>query len=98
VVIFDRIRENLRIRKKESFDQIINRSINEVHSRTFITGLTTFLAVMALFLFGGEVIHDFALAILLGVVIGTYSSWFVASPLLLVGRGKRSEVKVLKRA
>jgi preprotein translocase subunit SecF len=98
VVIFDRIRENLKIRKKESFDQIINKSINEVLSRTFITGLTTFLAVMSLLLFGGEVIHDFAFAILLGVMIGTYSSWFVASPLLLVGRGKRSEVKVLKRA
>lgn len=95
VVVFDRIRENLRIRRKESFDQIINRSINEVLSRTFITGVTTFLAVTALFFFGGEVIHDFSLAILLGVIVGTYSSWFIASPLLLIGRG---EARVLKRA
>lgn len=95
VVVFDRIRENLRIRRKESLDQIINRSINEVLSRTFITGVTTFLAVSALFFFGGEVIHDFSLAILLGVIVGTYSSWFIASPLLLIRRG---EARVLKRA
>ncbi len=95
VVVFDRIRENLRIRKKESLDVTINRSINEVLSRTFITGVTTFLAVSALFFFGGEVIHDFALALILGVIVGTYSSWFIASPLLLV---RRSEARVLKRA
>jgi len=88
VVVFDRIRENMRFRKKESFDQILNRAINDVLSRTFITGLTTFLAVVALYFWGGEVIHDFALAILLGVIIGTYSSWFIASPLLLLWKGE----------
>jgi len=95
VVVFDRIRENLRLQKRESFEQIINRSINEVLSRTFITGVTTFLALLAIFFFGGEVIHDFALAMLLGVIVGTYSSWFIASPLLLVWRKR---VGVLKRA
>lgn len=95
VVVFDRIRENLKLRKKESFEELINRSINEVLSRTFITGFTTFLALLAIFFFGGEVIHDFALALLLGVIVGTYSSWFIASPLLLV---RRKKVGVLKRA
>jgi preprotein translocase subunit SecF len=95
VVVFDRIRENLRVQKRESFEQIINRSINEVLSRTFITGVTTFLALLAIFFFGGEVINDFTLAMLLGLIIGTYSSWFIASPLLLVWRKR---VGVLKRA
>jgi preprotein translocase subunit SecF len=95
VVVFDRIRENLRTRKKEPLEGTINRSINEVLSRTFITGVTTFLAIVSLFFFGGDVIHDFSLALILGVIIGTYSSWFIASPLLLV---RRSEARVLKRA
>ncbi len=95
VVVFDRIRENLRMRKKESFEELINRSINEVLSRTFITGVTTFLALMAIFFFGGEVIHDFTLAMILGLIVGTYSSWFIASPLLLLWRKR---VGVLKRA
>jgi preprotein translocase subunit SecF len=95
VVVFDRIRENLKTRKKEGLDETINRSINEVLSRTFITGLTTFLAIVALFFFGGDVIHDFAFALIIGVIVGTYSSWFIASPLLLV---RRSEARVLKRA
>lgn len=95
VVVFDRIRENLRLQKKESFQQIVNRSINEVLSRTFITGVTTFLVLLAIFFFGGEVIRDFALAMLFGLVVGTYSSWFIASPLLLLWE-KRA--KVLKRA
>lgn len=95
VVVFDRIRENLRLQKKESFQQIVNRSINEVLSRTFITGVTTFLVLLAIFFFGGEVIRDFALAMLFGLIVGTYSSWFIASPLLLLWE-KRA--KVLKRA
>jgi len=91
VVVFDRIRENMRFRKKESFDQILNKAINDVLSRTFNTGLTTFLAVVALYFWGGEVIHDFALAILLGVIVGTYSSWFIASPLLLFWEGESKQ-------
>ncbi len=99
VVVFDRIRENLKGRKKETFEQVVNRSINDNLSRTLITSLTTFLAVAALFLFGGEVIHDFALAILLGLIVGTYSSWFIASSLLVSWQQKRAEGKrVLKRA
>ncbi len=84
VVVFDRIRENLRLRGKKSTYDIVNQSINEVLSRTIITSLTTFIAAFALFIFGGEVIHNFALAIMLGIVIGTYSSIFVASPIVLM--------------
>jgi preprotein translocase subunit SecF len=95
VVVFDRIRENLRFRKKESFPEIINKSINDVLARTFNTSVTAFSAVFALFLFGGAVLHDFALAMLLGILVGTYSSWFIASPLLLL---RSQEVKLLKKA
>jgi preprotein translocase subunit SecF len=87
VVVFDRIRENIRkIKRRESAYNIINQSINEVLSRTIITSLTTFFAAFALFIFGGEVIHDFALAIMIGIIIGTYSSIFVASPIVLMLR------------
>jgi preprotein translocase subunit SecF len=82
VVVFDRIRENIRTRRKESVLNVINQSLNEVLSRTIITSVTTFFAALALFLFGGEVIHDFALAIMMGIVVGTYSSMFVASPIV----------------
>lgn len=104
VVVFDRIRENLKKRKKESYEEAVNRSINDNLSRTLITSLTTFLAVAALYFFGGEVIHDFALAIMMGVVIGTYSSWYIASSLLVSWHqrttvsGKRKSPKVLKQA
>ena len=84
VVVFDRIRENLRKGAKDELMPLINRSINEVLSRTLVTSGTTFLAVVALYVAGGEVIHDFSLALLLGIVIGTYSSIFVASPLLFI--------------
>ena len=99
VVIFDRIRENLKKRKKESYAEAINRSINDNLSRTLITSLTTFLAVASLYLFGGEVIHDFALAIIIGIVVGTYSSWFIASSLLVTWHHKQSRPRqALKRA
>ncbi len=89
VVVFDRIRENLRIKYKKTKYDIVNESINEVLSRTVITSLTTFFATFALYVFGGEVIHDFAFAIMCGIIIGTYSSMFVASPIvLLLGEGK----------
>jgi len=84
VVVYDRIRENLRLfRKRASFAETINMSINEVLSRTIITSLTTLFVILALLLFGGMVIRDFALALFLGVVVGTYSSWFVASPIIV---------------
>jgi preprotein translocase subunit SecF len=89
VVVFDRIRENLKARYKGEINKVINMSINEVLSRTIIVSLTTLLAAVALFLFGGEVIHDFSLAIILGVVIGTYSSIFVASPVVLLWKGRK---------
>lgn len=91
IVVFDRIRENLRFRQKESMEQLINGSINEVLSRTIITSTTVFLACLALFLFGGKVIHDFSLVMLFGVIIGTYSSIFVASPLLIIWKGKKGK-------
>lgn len=84
VVVFDRIRENLRKSLKESMRTIFNLSINEVLSRTIVTSLTTFLAAISLYLFGGEVIHDFSFALAVGVVVGTYSSVFVASPVVAV--------------
>jgi preprotein translocase subunit SecF len=96
VVVFDRIRENLRLRRRDPLEQIINTGINQVLSRTIVVNLTTLLVLVALFFFGGEVIHDFSLALLLGVIVGTYSSIFVASPLLLVLRGTAG--RLLKRA
>lgn len=82
VVVFDRIRENLHKNLKEPMSSIFNRSINEVLSRSIITSLTTFLAASALLFFGGEVIHDFAFALVIGIMVGTYSSVFVASPIV----------------
>ena len=84
VVIFDRIRENLHKNLKGAMHNIFNGSINEVLSRTIVTSLTTFLAALSLYLFGGEVIHDFSLALLIGIGVATYSSVFVASPIVLI--------------
>ena len=84
VVVFDRIRENLHKNLKGALNTIFNDSINEVLSRTIVTSLTVFLAAASLFLFGGEVIHDFSLALLIGVMVGTYSSVFVASPIVVL--------------
>jgi len=91
VVVFDRIRENLHKNMKDSLGTIFNFSINEVLSRTIITSLTTFLAATSLFLFGGEVIHDFAFALVVGIVVGTYSSVFVASPLVVVWENRAKQ-------
>ncbi len=84
VVVFDRIRENLKRMGKADFAQIINKSVNEMLARTIITSITTLLVVCTLYFFGGVVIHDFALALLLGVIVGTYSSVFVASPIVYI--------------
>ena len=84
VVVFDRIRENLKLfRKRGDFPTLINTSVNEVLSRTIITSATVFLVVAVLFFLGGEVLHDFALALMLGVIIGSYSSVFVAGSMLV---------------
>ncbi len=83
IVVFDRIRENLGKYRKKSLEETINLSITETLSRTLITSGTTLLVVLALFILGGEIIHDFAFALLVGVLIGTYSSIYVASPVAL---------------
>ncbi len=92
VVVFDRIRENIKKLLKETITATINRSINEVLSRTVIVSLTTFLAALALFIFGGEVVHDFALAILMGIAVGTYSSIFIASPIVMLLSKKKQTI------
>jgi preprotein translocase subunit SecF len=84
VVVFDRIRENLHKNMKSAMHTIFNSSINEVLSRTIITSLTTFLASASLFFLGGEVIHDFSFALMIGIAVGTYSSVFVASPIVVL--------------
>lgn len=93
VVVFDRIRENLKIKQRESVEAVMNISINEVLSRTIITSGTTLFTSLALFFFGGEVLHDFSLAMILGIIIGTFSSIFVASPVVLLLGGKRPFAK-----
>jgi len=93
VVVFDRIRENL-ARRRGKLGEIINLSVNEVLSRTIITSTTVFLVVVALYIFGGVVLRDFALAMLLGVLVGTYSSVFVASPIVYAWRKEAKRVAV----
>ena len=91
VVVFDRIRENLRVRRRDGLETLINNSVNQVLSRTIVTSLTVVLVLIPLTLAGGEVLHDFSLALLWGVIVGTYSSIFVASSLLVIlpsGAGK----------
>lgn len=83
IVIFDRIRENVKGAKNTTLSSVINESINQSLSRTIITSLTTFFVVLILYLVGGEVIHTFAFAMIVGVIIGTYSSIFIASPVLI---------------
>lgn len=91
IIIFDRIRENLRKYQKETPELLINRSVNETLSRTILTSSTTLVVVVALFVLGGGIIHDFAFAMIIGIFIGTYSSIYVASPILLAwqGRGRK---------
>ena len=88
IIVYDRIRENTGKYNKENFSYIVNRSINETLSRTLLTSGTTLMVVLALFILGGGVIHNFAFAMLIGVLIGTYSSIFVASPVLIFWQQK----------
>ncbi|MBN4081007.1 protein translocase subunit SecF [Caldithrix abyssi] len=83
IVIFDRIRENVKASKRGTYHTLVNRSINDSLSRTIITSLTTFFVVSILWVFGGQVIHNFALAMIIGVIVGTYSSIYVASPIVV---------------
>jgi preprotein translocase subunit SecF len=87
IVIFDRIRENLHLNRREQLVDVINRSVNQTLSRTVMTSGLTFLTAVALFLFGGPVLHGFSLALVLGILVGTYSSVFVASPIVLYWHG-----------
>jgi len=95
VVVFDRIRENLRMRRRDTEEATVNNAVNQVLSRTIVTSLTVVLVLIPLTLAGGEVLHDFSLALLWGVIFGTYSSVFVASPLLLLWPGAAG--RLLKR-
>ena len=83
IVIFDRIRENMKARKKDPVASTVNKSINESLSRTIVTSLTTLMVVITLYIFGGEVIHYFSFALIIGVLVGTYSSIFVASLIIV---------------
>ena len=83
IIVFDRIRENMHGQRRDQFAGVVNQSVSQTLSRTVLTSGTTLVVVLALFFFGGEVIHDFAFALLVGVIVGTYSSIFVASPLLV---------------
>jgi len=91
IVVFDRIRENLKLMRREKLSDIVNRSINQTLSRTVLTAGLTFLTVLALFLFGGEVLHDFSFALVIGILIGTYSSIAIAAPILVAYQDWRVE-------
>jgi preprotein translocase subunit SecF len=84
IVIFDRVRENLRTKRREPLEQVVNTSVNQTLSRTIITAGTTFLSVLALFIFGGEVLRGFAFTMLVGIVSGTYSTIFIASSIAII--------------
>jgi preprotein translocase subunit SecF len=90
IVVFDRIRENLRTRRREGLAEVVNRSINQTMSRTILTSGLTFLTVLSLFLFGGEVLHAFSFALVVGILIGTYSSIAVAAPMLVAYQDYRA--------
>jgi preprotein translocase subunit SecF len=83
IVIFDRIRENLKITRREPLETLMNRSINQTLNRTIMTSGLTFLTVIALFIWGGPVLHGFSFALVCGIIVGTYSSVFIASPIVL---------------
>ncbi len=93
IVVFDRIRENLKILRRENFDNLVNISLNQTLSRTIITSLTTLIVVLVLYILGGEVIHSFAFALIIGVLIGTYSSLFVASPIVVEWQNRTADKK-----
>jgi preprotein translocase subunit SecF len=104
IVVFDRIRENLRISRRETLTNVVNRSINQTLSRTVLTSGLTFLTVLSLYLFGGEVLHGFSFALVIGILIGTYSSIAVAAPMLVAyqewraRRGKKAVLPAGKKA
>jgi preprotein translocase subunit SecF len=104
IVVFDRIRENLRMTRREPLADVVNRSINQTLSRTVLTSGLTFLTVLSLYVFGGEVLHGFSFALVVGILIGTYSSIAVAAPMLVAyqewrqGRGRAAVLPAAKKA
>jgi len=103
IVVFDRIRENLRLSRREALPDVVNRSINQTLSRTVLTSGLTFLTVLSLFIFGGQVLNGFSFALVIGILIGTYSSIAVAAPMLVawqqwrVGTGKAAALPAARR-
>jgi preprotein translocase subunit SecF len=104
IVVFDRIRENLRLSRRESLPDVVNRSINQTLSRTVLTSGLTFLTVLSLFIFGGQVLNGFSFALVIGIIIGTYSSIAVAAPMLVAwqqfraGQGKAAALPAARRS
>jgi preprotein translocase subunit SecF len=104
IVVFDRIRENLRLSRRESLPDVVNRSINQTLSRTVLTSGLTFVTVLSLYVFGGQVLRGFSFALVIGILIGTYSSIAVAAPMLVAWqewraqRGKTAVLPAAKRA
>ena len=94
VVVYDRVRENLRKYKKLVLVEVLNRSINDTLTRTLMTSITTMLALLALYILGGAIIADFSIALIWGVLVGTYSSIFIAAPLLINLRLRHSAESV----
>jgi preprotein translocase subunit SecF len=91
IVVFDRIRENIKLLRRDSLTDIVNKSINQTLSRTVLTSGLTFLTVLSLYIFGGEVLHGFSLALVIGILIGTYSSIFIAAPMLVAYQESRAK-------
>jgi preprotein translocase subunit SecF len=91
IVIFDRVRENLRANRRESLESVVNRSVNQTLGRTVITAGTTFLAVLSLYLFGGEVLEGFAFTMLVGIISGTYSTVFIAAAIAILVSGNQAQ-------
>ena len=91
IVIFDRVRENMRSKRRDSLENVVNQSVNQTLSRTIITAGTTFLAVLALFLFGGEVLEGFAFTMLVGIISGTYSTIFIAAAIAIILGNKQAK-------
>jgi preprotein translocase subunit SecF len=97
IVVFDRIRENFRKMRKGTAVAIVNASINQTLSRTLMTSGTTLLVLLALFIFGGELIHGFATALIIGIVVGTYSSIYIASPITLALGVSKADLMLVRK-
>jgi preprotein translocase subunit SecF len=95
IVVFDRIRENIKLMRRDRLSEIVNKSINQTLSRTVLTSGLTFLTVLSLLIFGGEVLHGFSLALVIGIIIGTYSSIFIAAPMLVAYQESRAAKKAV---